>query len=49
MIFSLIIFLIYNVKVWGFPLVAVAILVTAYTFLTVMIWYFYGADDIINT
>ena len=25
---------------------AVAILVTAYTFLTVMIWYFYGADDI---
>ena len=46
MIFSLIIFLIYNVKVWGFPLVAVAILVTAYTFLTVMIWYFYGADDI---
>ena len=43
---SLIIFLIYNVKVWGLPLVAVAMLVTIYTFATVMIWYFYGADDI---
>ena len=42
----LIIFLIYNVKVWGLPLVAVAMLVTIYTFATVMIWYFYGADDI---
>ena len=40
---SLIIFLIYNVKVWGLPLVAVAMLVTIYTFATVMIWYFYGA------
>jgi TRAP-type uncharacterized transport system, fused permease components len=46
MIFSLIIFLIYNVKVWGFFFVAVVIFVNAYTFLTVMIWYFYGADDI---
>ena len=38
---SLIIFLIYNIKVWGFPLVAVALLVTVYTFATVIIWYFY--------
>ena len=40
------IFLIYNVKVWGFPLVAVTIIVVAYTFLTIAVWYFFGADDI---
>ena len=40
------IFLGYNVRVWGFPLVAVAILVACYTLLTVLIWYWFGADDI---
>ncbi len=41
---SIIIFLAYNIKVWGLPLVMVSILVVAYTFLTVMNWYFFGAD-----
>ena len=40
------VFLIYNVKVWGFPLVMVAILVAAYTLLTVLVWYFWGTEDI---
>jgi len=39
------VFLGYNVRVWGFPLVAVAILIAAYTLITVLIWYFVGADD----
>jgi TRAP transporter 4TM/12TM fusion protein len=41
---SIVIFLAYNIKVWGLPLVMVSILVAAYTFLTVMNWYFFGAD-----
>ncbi|WP_420864021.1 TRAP transporter large permease subunit [Algirhabdus cladophorae] len=44
--FAIIVFLSYNVKVWGLPLVIVAILMSAYTILTVFVWYFYGADDI---
>ena len=40
------IFLIYNIKVWGFPLVVVTIIVVAYTFFTIAVWYFYGAEDI---
>jgi len=40
------IFLSYNIKVWGLPLVLVAILIAGYTILTVMVWYFYGAEDI---
>ncbi len=43
---AIVVFLSYNVKVWGLPLVLVAILVSAYTILTVLVWYFYGADDI---
>lgn len=39
------VFLIYNIKVWGFPLVLVSLLIATYTFLTVMNWYFNGADD----
>lgn len=39
------VFLAYNVRVWGFPLVAVAILIASYTLLTVLIWYFLGAED----
>jgi len=35
----------YKVKVWGFPLVAVAILIAPYTMITVLIWYLFGADD----
>ncbi len=41
-----VVFLAYNVKVWGLPLVLVAILVTAYTIGTVLVWYFFGTDDI---
>jgi len=43
---SIIIFLAYNVKVWGLPLVLVAIGVAAYTIITVLVWYIYGPDDI---
>ena len=43
---SVLVFLAYNVKVWGLPLVLVAIAVVAYTIATVIIWYVYGADDI---
>lgn len=43
---AVLIFLVYNVKVWGLPLVAVAMAVTLYTFITVLVWYFHGPDDI---
>lgn len=43
---SVVVFLAYNVKVWGLPLVLVAIAIAAYTVATVAVWYFYGADDI---
>ncbi len=43
---AIVAFLAYNVKVWGLPLVIVAILVAAYTILTVLVWYFYGSEDI---
>jgi len=43
---SVVVFLAYNVKVWGLPLVLVAIAVAAYTVATVMVWYFHGPDDI---
>ncbi|MGX9354704.1 TRAP transporter permease [Roseobacteraceae bacterium S113] len=44
--FAIIVFLSYNVKVWGLPLVIVAILISAYTILTVLVWYAYGSEDI---
>ncbi|MCB1389975.1 MAG: TRAP transporter fused permease subunit [Rhodobacteraceae bacterium] len=37
-------FLAYNVRVWGLPLVGVAILVTLYTMGTIAVWYFLGPD-----
>lgn len=43
---SVIIFLAYNVKVWGLPLVLVAIAIAGYTIITVLVWYFHGPDDI---
>lgn len=42
---ALAVFLGYNIRVWGFPLVAVAILIAAYTLATVLVWYLFGADD----
>ena len=44
--FALLMFLIYNVKVWGFSLVVVALVVVLYTLGTVAVWYFFGAYDI---
>lgn len=43
---AVMVFLFYNVKVWGLPLVIVAIAFASYTILTVLVWYFYGTDDI---
>jgi len=43
---AIVVFLSYNIKVWGLPLVIVAILVAAYTIGTVLVWYFYGVEDI---
>lgn len=44
MAFAIIVFLGYNVRVWGLPLVSIAILIAAYALLTVLIWYYFGAD-----
>ncbi len=43
---AIIVFLAYNVKVWGLPLVIVAILISAYTIITVLVWYWYGVEGI---
>jgi hypothetical protein len=43
---AIIVFLSYNIKVWGLPLVLVAILIAAYTIITVLVWYVHGPDDI---
>ncbi|MDR6264049.1 TRAP transporter large permease subunit [Roseobacter sp. N2S] len=43
---SVMLFLGYNVKVWGLPLVLVSILIVAYTLGTVLVWYFHGPDDV---
>ncbi len=40
---STVVFLTYAIRVWGFPLVAVAILIAAYTIGTIAIWYFFGS------
>ncbi len=43
---AVLVFLAYNVKVWGLPLVLVAIAIATYTVITVLVWYFHGPDDI---
>ena len=43
---SILIFLAYNIKVWGLPLVAVSIAIAIYTIATVLVWYFHGPDNI---
>ena len=43
---SMLVFLGYNIKVWGLPLVLVALAIALYTIGTVMVWYFHGPDDI---
>ncbi|MEM7067621.1 MAG: TRAP transporter large permease subunit [Pseudomonadota bacterium] len=42
---SLLVFLAYNVKVWGLPLVMLAILSVAYALATVGLWYVFGSED----
>ena len=44
--FAIIVFLSYNIKVWGLPLVLVAILMATYTIVTVLVWCAYGVEDI---
>ena len=43
---AVLVFLSYNIKVWGLPLVLVALGVALYTIVTVLVWYFHGPDDI---
>jgi len=43
---AIVVFLAYNIKVWGLPLVMVAIIIAAYTIITVLVWYFHGTEDI---
>jgi len=43
---TILVFLGYNIKVWGLPLVIVALLIALYTIATVFVWYFHGPDDI---
>ena len=43
---SMLVFLGYNIKVWGLPLVLVALAIALYTIATVFVWYFHGPDDI---
>lgn len=43
---TILIFLAYNVKVWGLPLVLVALGIALYTIVTVFVWYFHGPEDI---
>ena len=42
---AVVVFLGYNIKVWGLPLVLVSILIAAYTFFTILNWYFFGSED----
>ncbi|MEM9105440.1 MAG: TRAP transporter fused permease subunit [Pseudomonadota bacterium] len=43
---AILVFLSYNIKVWGLPLVFVAIVISLYTIGTVLVWYFIGVEDI---
>lgn len=43
---SILVFLGYNIKVWGLPLVLVSIVIALYTIGTVLVWYFHGPDGI---
>jgi TRAP transporter 4TM/12TM fusion protein len=43
---AIVVFLAYNIKVWGLPIVIVALIVVIYTIGTVLVWYFHGPEDI---
>ena len=41
---AVVIFLAYNIKVWGLPLAMVSIVIALFTFGTVLNWYWFGAE-----
>lgn len=41
---SVVVFLAYNVEIWGLPLVMISIALAVYAFSTVLIWYVFGSD-----
>lgn len=43
---AILVFLSYNIKVWGLPLVLVSLMIALYTIATVLVWYFHGPEDI---
>jgi len=43
---AIVVFLAYNIKVWSLALVMVALVIAAYTIITVLVWYFHGPEDI---
>ena len=43
---TVLVFLGYNVRVWGLALVLVSLIVALYTITTVLVWYFHGPDEI---
>ena len=43
---AVLVFLAYNIHVWGLPLVLVAMAVALYTIITVLVWYVHGPEDI---
>lgn len=43
---TVLVFLAYNIRVWGLALVLVALAVASYTIATVLVWYFHGPEDI---
>ena len=43
---AILVFLGYNIKVWGLPLVLVSLAIAIYTIATVLVWYFHGPDNI---
>ncbi len=43
---TVLVFLAYNIRVWGLALVIVALVIALYTIVTVFVWYFHGPEDI---
>ena len=42
---STVVFLTYNIKVWGFSLVFISIFLATYALVTVLIWYYFGSSE----
>ena len=43
---SMLVFLGYNIKVWGLPLVLISLAIAFYTIVTALVWYYHGPEDI---